>query len=47
MKSEWDMEDFGVTTSAYYLPGGWFKRGLGAVSGTGGWSFGLGLLGDW
>ncbi|PIR21826.1 MAG: hypothetical protein COV44_11025 [Deltaproteobacteria bacterium CG11_big_fil_rev_8_21_14_0_20_45_16] len=47
MKSEWDLKDFGATASAYFLPGGWFKRGLGAVSGTGGWSFGLGLLGDW
>lgn len=47
MQREWGVQDFGLSLHARYLPSGWLKHGLGAVSDTGGWSFGAGLVIDW
>lgn len=47
MEATWDLRDFGLITSVRYLPAGWWKHGLGLLSSTGGWDFGLGLAFDW
>jgi hypothetical protein len=47
LTDEWDVKDTGLTAQVRYLPAGWFKQGLGTLTGTGGWSFGVGLFVDW
>jgi hypothetical protein len=47
MSSEWGLKDFGLSVQARYILAGLMKNGLGGISGTGGWSFGAGLLLDW
>lgn len=47
MESEWGLKDFGLALQAKYLMGGLLKTGLGGIDGTGGWSFGAGLVLDW
>jgi hypothetical protein len=47
MGQTWDLQDFGMLLQIRYLPGDWFRHGLGLVAGTSGWDFGLGLALDW
>jgi hypothetical protein len=47
MTQTWNLQDFGLLLQVRYLPGDWFRHGLGLISGTGGWDFGLGLALDW
>lgn len=47
LRSQWDLKDFALLTSIQYLPGGFFRQGLGLIDTTGGWSFGAGLFMDW
>lgn len=47
MNLEWGIRDFGLSLHGRYLPAGVFKRGMGEVSDSGGWSFGAGLIVDW
>lgn len=47
MAQAWNLQDFGMILQVRYLPGDWFRHGLGLVAGTSGWDFGLGLALDW
>jgi hypothetical protein len=47
MNATWGLKDFGLITSARYLPSGWFRHGLGLIKNSGGWDFGLGLHLNW
>jgi len=47
MTTTWNLTDFGLIFQARYLPGDWFRHGLGEIAGTSGWDFGLGLALDW
>lgn len=47
METTWGLKDFALMTSVRWLPGGWWRHGLGLLDNTGGWDFGLGLFLDW
>lgn len=47
MSSEWGVKDFGLQIQARYILAGLLKSGMAGVTGTGGWSLGVGLLVDW